>query len=153
MVNDMSMTDTITDMIKELLEEQGGTTQIQRNEMAEELGCVPSQINYVITSRFTPEHGYIIESRRGGGGYIKIYQVKRSEENVIMHLINSIGERLDENSVRIILQNLCYDNFFSSKEAKIIMAALSESTLKKAVSTDNRQKARAELFKAILLNV
>ena len=65
----MGMSDIVSKRILELLElSSNGSAEIRRNELAEDIGCVPSQINYVLTSRFTPEHGYTIESRRGGGG-------------------------------------------------------------------------------------
>ena len=64
----MRISDIVARYIIDMLEENNGDAEIRRNELAETLGCVPSQINYVITSRFTPEHGYIVESRRGGGG-------------------------------------------------------------------------------------
>ena len=70
------MSDIVAQYILHVLEESDGNAEIQRNELAGELGCVPSQINYVITSRFTPEQGYLVESRRGGGGYIRITRVK-----------------------------------------------------------------------------
>lgn len=148
----MNITDMIAQTIKDLLDQEGGSAQIKRNELAEQLGCVPSQINYVITSRFTPEQGYIIESRRGGGGYIRIIRVDGSKKSTIMHLVNSLGDQLDEKSARIILQNLCYDNFIDEKEAKIIMAASSESTLKLITSPELRSQVRARLFKRMLLN-
>ena len=72
----MKMSDLITARILQLLNDSGtNVAEIQRNELASVIGCVPSQINYVLSSRFTPEHGYIIESRRGGGGYIRITRV------------------------------------------------------------------------------
>ena len=69
----MRISDSVANYILQLLQETNGTAEIQRNELASYLGCVPSQINYVITSRFTPEQGYLVESRRGGGGYTRIY--------------------------------------------------------------------------------
>ena len=71
----MKISDSVANYILELLETDHGSAEIQRNELANILGCVPSQINYVITSRFTPEQGYIVESRRGGGGYIRITRI------------------------------------------------------------------------------
>ena len=64
----MNISDIITQAILDTLNQSGGSVQLKRNELANQIGCVPSQINYVITSRFTPEHGYIVESKRGGGG-------------------------------------------------------------------------------------
>ncbi len=148
----MNITDMIAETIQQLLDQEGGATRIKRNELAEELGCVPSQINYVITSRFPPEQGYIIESKRGGGGYIKIMRVKPSQRDVMMHLINSVGNTLDEHSARIILQNLCCDKLLTQKEAKIIMSAISENTYKNLVPVEYRPRVRARLFKTMLLN-
>ena len=72
----MKISDLITSEILRMLNEsEENTAEIQRNDFASLIGCAPSQINYVLSSRFTPEHGYIIESRRGGGGYIKIRRV------------------------------------------------------------------------------
>ena len=68
----MLISDVIAKMIEDMLNENGGSLDIRRNELAGQVGCAPSQINYVITSRFTPERGYVIESRRGGGGYVRI---------------------------------------------------------------------------------
>ena len=71
----MILSDHIAKLIEQMLEDGGGTTEVRRNDLAAKIGCVPSQINYVITSRFTPERGYVTESRRGGGGYIRIVRV------------------------------------------------------------------------------
>lgn len=88
----MNMSNEIANMILRMLENDG-FTEIQRNELAQTIGCVPSQINYVISSRFTPEHGYIVESRRGGGGYVRISRVSYDKGSALMHVVNSIGLR------------------------------------------------------------
>ncbi len=88
----MRMSDLVAQYILEMLDEQNGSAEIKRNELAGDLGCVPSQINYVITSRFTPEQGYIVESRRGGGGYIRISRVKMDRGTTVMHIVNSVGK-------------------------------------------------------------
>ena len=74
----MNLSELVALRILEMLDAAGGEAEIQRNELASSIGCVPSQINYVITSRFTPEQGYTVESRRGGGGYIRISRVNLS---------------------------------------------------------------------------
>ncbi len=91
----MKMSDVIADMILGMFDEDSPTVQIQRNDLANQVGCVPSQINYVISSRFTPEAGYHIESRRGGGGYILITRAN-SKDDAIMSIIKSIGDSIDE---------------------------------------------------------
>lgn len=104
----MRMSDLVAKYITEMLDEQNGSAEIQRNELAGNLGCVPSQINYVITSRFTPEQGYIVESRRGGGGYIRISRVSMDRGTAIMHIINSVGNSLDKASAEAMLNNMVY---------------------------------------------
>ena len=102
----MRMSDLVAQYILEMLDAQNGSAEIQRNELAGNLGCVPSQINYVITSRFTPEQGYIVESRRGGGGYIRISRVKMDNGTALMHIINSIGDSLDKSTAEAMLTNM-----------------------------------------------
>lgn len=146
----MRMSDLVAKYIIEMLDEQNGSAEIQRNELAGSLGCVPSQINYVITSRFTPEQGYIVESRRGGGGYIRISRVKMDSGTALMHIINSVGASLDKTSAEIMLNNMLGRGMLELKSAKIIAAALSDRTLSQ-VEQDRRDTIRADLFKNMLL--
>ncbi len=148
----MNITDIIAEAIQEMLDEHDGTARINRNEFAGKIGCVPSQINYVITSRFTPEQGYIVQSRRGGGGFIQIIRTQHDDKQVIMHLINSIGTTIDEHSVRIILQNLCSDNIITEKEAKMILSTLTDHVLND-LPPQFRGRVRARIFKSVLLNL
>lgn len=149
----MAMADQIAAMIKQLLEQaDDGIAEIQRNMLASEIGCVPSQINYVISSRFTPEHGYIVESRRGGGGYVRITRVNYAD-STIMHIINSIGDRLDERSANVFLDNMQAMGLVSAREGKIIKAALSDRSYASHVTPDQRDGLRAELLKNILLKL
>ena len=152
MIKKMNISDIITQAIQEMLDEHDGTAKINRNEFASKIGCVPSQINYVITSRFTPEQGYIIQSKRGGGGFIQIIRTQHEGKQLLMHLINSVGESIDEHSVRIILQNLCCDNIITTKEAKMILAAVSDTVLKE-LELKLRGCVRARIFKSVLLNL
>lgn len=146
----MRMSDLVAKYIIEMLDEQNGSAEIQRNELAGSLGCVPSQINYVITSRFTPEQGYIVESRRGGGGYIRISRVKMDSGTALMHIINSVGASLDKASAEIMLNNMLGRGMLELKSAKIIAAALSDRTLSQ-IEQDRRDTIRADLFKNMLL--
>ena len=145
----MKMSDLIADMILDMFDDSTSTVQIQRNDLANRLGCVPSQINYVITSRFTPEAGYSIESRRGGGGYILITRAG-GKDNALMSLINSVGESIDERSARANLYNLSYQNIIDDKSAKIILAALSEANFKD-VDKETADKLRAVMLKKMLI--
>lgn len=148
----MKMSDLVAKYILEMLEEQNGTAEIQRNELAGNLGCVPSQINYVITSRFTPEQGFIVESRRGGGGFIRISRVSMNRENAIMHIINSIGGTLDKTSAEIMLNNMINRSIINLQSAKLIATALSDRTLS-SVMQEKRDVLRANLFKNMLLAI
>ena len=78
-----------------LNEAADGVLEVQRSDLAQKFNCVPSQINYVMTTRFSPEHGYLVESRRGGGGYIRITQVRTDRKTLLMHVVNSVGAEMD----------------------------------------------------------
>lgn len=146
----MRMSDLVAQYILDMLEQQDGSAEIQRNELAGSLGCVPSQINYVITSRFTPEQGYIVESRRGGGGYIRISRVKMDRGTAIMHIINSVGSSFDKASAEAMINNMLQRQMIDLQSAKLIAAALSDRTLAK-VEQEKRDSVRADLFKNMLL--
>ncbi|MBQ2093875.1 MAG: CtsR family transcriptional regulator [Ruminococcus sp.] len=146
----MRMSDLVAQYILEMLDEQNGSAEIKRNELAGDLGCVPSQINYVITSRFTPEQGYIVESRRGGGGYIRISRVKMDRGTTVMHIVNSVGKSLDKATAEAMLNNMLSAHVLEMDIAKVIAAALSDSSLR-SVEQENRDILRADLFKNMLL--
>ena len=146
----MRISDSVANYIMQMLNEADGIAEIQRNELASILGCVPSQINYVITSRFTPEQGYIVESRRGGGGYIRIIRRRMTKSDMIMHLVNAIGNALDAASARAMLRNLVETGMASENDAALMAAALSEKSLM-AAPKEYREQLRAALFKNMLL--
>lgn len=145
----MKLSDAIADMILNMFDDNTSTIQIQRNDLAQQLGCVPSQINYVITSRFTPEQGYRIESRRGGGGYIMITRAA-TKENAIMSLVNSIGNSIDEKSAKANIYNLHYQGLLSDKAGRIMMSVVSDNNFK-GVETEIKNQIRASLLKQMLL--
>ena len=150
----MRMSDLVAEYIKNVLDECNGTAEIQRNELANNLGCVPSQINYVISSRFTQENGYIVESRRGGGGYIRITRVKYSTDTstIIMHIVNSIGTSLDFTSANIILENLLINNIISTDISKIMKSTISDRALIN-VPREIRNTIRSTIMKNMLLAI
>ncbi|CDB23983.1 transcriptional regulator CtsR [Clostridium sp. CAG:557] len=144
----MRISDEVAKYLLELLEESHGDIQIQRNELANNIGCVPSQINYVITSRFTPEHGYIVESRRGGGGYIRITRIKTEKSTAIMNIINSIGSKLDALSAEMIIKSLVQRGIISENTSKLMLSAVSDR-----VYTDIPVNLRCILRASILKNM
>ena len=148
----MRISDLITqEILKMLSESEENTAEIQRNELAGVIGCAPSQINYVLSSRFTPEHGYIIESRRGGGGYIKIKRVVLKHSSALMHIINSIGDRIDALSTRIVLENCLETGLISRDVARIMAAAVSEKVMQE-LPPILKDTLRAAILKQMLLS-
>ena len=146
----MNISNIIASMISEMLED-GGSTEIQRNELAQRVGCVPSQINYVISSRFTPEHGYIVESQRGGGGYIRITRVNFDVDTLKMHLVNSVGSQIDEGTCRAHIKNLYEREIIDEKTAKLMISSLCGNAYRD-IPKSYADTVRASIFKQILRN-
>lgn len=145
----MKISDIITDMILDMFDDDTQTVQIKRNDLAAQLGCVPSQINYVITSRFTAEQGYTIESRRGGGGYIMI--TRASGDNAILSLINSIGSEIDEKNARAHIYNLNYQQIISDKAGKMMLSVINDGNFR-GLPDDIKNKIRANQLKQMLIS-
>ena len=135
------LSDTIERFIKELLE---GDMQVElrRNELAQHFGCAPSQINYVLATRFSMDHGYLIESRRGGGGYIKIVRMReRSSETLLNTIIDRIGNSISEESAAALIANLMERNIVTRKEALLMRSAVESNALALPVSTKDVLRA------------
>ncbi|MBR4296481.1 MAG: CtsR family transcriptional regulator [Clostridia bacterium] len=144
------LADNIARLIEQMLDEEGGSLELRRNEMATKLGCVPSQISYVITSRFTPERGYIIESRRGGGGCIKIVRKQMHKNEYLMHFFYAIGDSIDENETAAYLKNLLGNSIITEREYAMMYNALSTAALA-SIPASFREKVRADIFRHIIL--
>lgn len=148
----MRMSDVIEDFIKDLFEEdESDFIEIQRNELAQHFNCVPSQINYVISTRFKPSQGYYVESKRGGGGNIKIKKITNTKSDYIMHIINNIGKSITSNEVDILINDFLTYDFVTPKEAKLLKVATSDNVL--ALTKDVKDEVRARIFKNMLLNL
>ena len=148
----MGISDIIAGFIDDMLSEMGGTAELQRAELANRFNCVPSQINYVISTRFSPEHGYIVESRRGGGGYIRISRVAMEPKMLIMHTVNTIGGRVDLNTVAALVANLMHEGAISGADARMILSAVGNNALRPARQED-RDILRASILKQMLINI
>ena len=147
----MKLSNLIEEFIKEMMEEKGAI-ELQRNELALRFNCVPSQINYVISTRFSPERGYIVESRRGGGGYIKITRANIStEESYIKKILSLLGDYISQTDANAIIQNLYELDIISQREGKIIIAALRDRAI--AINPPQRDFVRAKILKNILVNI
>lgn len=150
----MRISDSVANYILQMLNEENGIAEIQRNELANALGCVPSQINYVITSRFTPEQGYIVESRRGGGGYIRIVRIVQSGAQQLMYLINErIGDAIGEEEASRLVQQLTEQKLVTAQEAALMRAAMSAQALAIPIPDSMKDAQRARIFKAMLTSI
>jgi transcriptional regulator CtsR len=146
----VGISDLIADFIKEALKEDDGTTELQRSELAGKFNCVPSQINYVISTRFSPERGYIVESRRGGGGYIRISRVQMTPSALAMHTINAVGDVIDLDSATALISNAAAGGAVDDKTAKVMAAAIGNQALR-SVPPSDRGRVRAGILKQMLL--
>lgn len=148
----MLISDSIAAFIDEMLNDCGGTLEIKRNDLAKRLGCVPSQINYVVASRFTPERGYIIESRRGGGGYIRIIRKVMSEDDILMKFFNDAKEGLAERELEGVLSTLYSADIITAREARFIRACLSQTALS-SLPKDLQDEIRGNSFRNMILTL
>ncbi|MBE6733041.1 MAG: CtsR family transcriptional regulator [Ruminococcaceae bacterium] len=147
----MKISDLITAEILRLIEEsEQNTAEIQRNELASVFGCAPSQINYVLSSRFSPEHGFIIESQRGGGGYVRIRRVVMRHSSALMHIINSIGSSIDNISAKILIENCLQSGLMTREIATLTCAAISNNVMRE-IPLHLRDRIRATILKEMLL--
>ena len=146
----MGMSDLIAEFIQEGLKESDGVLELQRSDLAQRFNCVPSQINYVMSTRFSPEHGYIVESRRGGNGYIRITRVRVERPTLLMQVINSVGDRLDLPSARAILSNLVASGALEQSVGQALLAAIGDNALR-SVAREDRDRLRASIFKQVLI--
>jgi transcriptional regulator CtsR len=147
----MGISDLIAGFIRASLEDSDGMVELQRSDLAQKFNCVPSQINYVMSTRFSPENGYIVESRRGGGGYIRITRVQVDRQTLLMHVINSIGDELDDASARAILTNLAQSEAISPDTAATLLTAVGDNALR-TVPRGARGALRADVVKQVLIH-
>lgn len=148
-----NITDQIEHYLKQSLQQSpNNVIEIQRNELADAFQCVPSQINYVISTRFTLEKGYLVESKRGGGGYIRIrrlnLQAKRGLHDIIF---DSIRDEMSQSAGEGIVYQLENAGLISKREANMINAAISRDVL--TVSLPLRDQLRAKLLRAMLISL
>ena len=144
----MRVSDIIEEFIKELFNNEE-EIEIQRNDLAQKFNCVPSQINYVIATRFKPSQGYYVESRRGGGGHITIKKVSNTKSDYIMHIIENIGEALQNSEAEILISDFLTYGLVNEKEAKLLRVATSDNVLD--IPKEYKDKLRASIFKNMLL--
>ncbi|HLS59812.1 MAG TPA: CtsR family transcriptional regulator [Virgibacillus sp.] len=145
-----NITDVIERYLKEILQAQGqNMIEIKRNEIADQFQCVPSQINYVINTRFTIEKGYIIESKRGGGGYIRIHRIEHQDESALIDdLIMMINPKVEQQGAVDVLERLLEKGVITEREERIMLSAIDRNTL--AFNLPLRDEVRARVLTAML---
>lgn len=148
-----NISDIIEGYLKQIIELQGqGHIEIKRSELADKFQCVPSQINYVINTRFTAERGYLVESKRGGGGYIRILRVEmHSKQALFDEMLNQIRMSVPQTTAEHIVYRLIDEEIITKREAKLMLAAIDRSTLQLPLPV--RDEIRAQILKAMLLTL
>lgn len=150
----MRLSDSIESFIKTLLNEESTEVELKRNELAEYFGCAPSQINYVLATRFSPDHGYLTESRRGGGGYIRIVRVVQSGSQRLMYLVNErIGDSLEEDECLRLISQLKEQRTVTADEASLMASAISTRALGIPVPDVLKGALRARMMKSMLMTI
>ena len=145
------LSDSIEQFIKELMCDDAHI-ELRRNELAQHFGCAPSQINYVLATRFSVDHGYIIESRRGGGGYVRIMRMQEREEgNLLESLLERVGNSVDEETANAIITHLTDLKLVTANEAALIRSAVSRNALALPISA--KDVLRAAVLRNMLIQV
>lgn len=145
------MTDIIEAYLKKVLQQQE-QVEIRRSEIAQLFDCVPSQINYVINTRFTIQKGYLVESKRGGGGYIRIIKVQVLDDHDMLNtMIEIIGDSISEKDAKSVVQKLYEDDIITKREAKLMLVAMDKSLYTGERAIDNR--LRSNLLRTMLVNL
>ncbi|HYE82988.1 MAG TPA: CtsR family transcriptional regulator [Clostridia bacterium] len=145
------ISDLIEKFISDMIEQGNGAIEIQRNEMANQFDCAPSQINYVLMTRFTTDRGYFIESRRGGGGCIRIARIEVDKDEYLLNMLsNSIGDSINKESAFALIEALYKQKLIDLKIMNILKASADDSTLSMA-GKPYRDNLRAEILKAVIV--
>ncbi|MBD2848199.1 CtsR family transcriptional regulator [Paenibacillus sp. IB182496] len=148
-----NISDTLEHFLKQMLHASPeGAIEIRRNDLADRFSCVPSQINYVISTRFTLEKGYLVESKRGGGGYIRIQRVELPMLKAIHgHIQQTIGTRVDQEAAEGLIYQLKEASMISTREANLLRAAVHREAI--ALKLPLRDEIRANILKAMLISL
>lgn len=144
-----SLSDQIEKHLKKLLDKYRGTIEIKRNKLADEFNCAPSQINYVLDTRFTSERGFVVESQRGGGGYIRIIKVKMNSENrALKKILSKLNGMVTQNEAEGIIQRLYENNLINERERHIMEMVVHRRVI--GVDLPHRDYIRGRLLQSML---
>ncbi len=148
----VKMSDLIADFIAEMLSSGGGVAELQRKSLAERFDCVPSQINYVIETRFSPELGYLVESHRGGGGYIRIVRLMDDKKRTLLEAARGIGGSLTQNNAAKLTNALVSAELLTQNEGRLLVSACSDGALAELEKSD-RDHLRAAIFRCAIMGL
>lgn len=147
------ISDIIETLLKQMIEQNDGRVEISRSALADRVNCVPSQITYVLATRFTNDHGYLVESRRGGGGWIRIRRVVlETPARYLMHAFNAIGDYLSQHQAEVLVRNFVDYEVIREREGRLLLAAVSDHALAE-VEADRRDRIRMSVFKNMLTSL
>ena len=145
------LSNDIERFIKSMFDEETQEAALQRNELADYFGCAPSQINYVLTTRFSPDKGYVTESRRGGGGYIRIVRININKHDYTVNLINNLPDEISFRQATRIAEGLKETGVINELNKRTILAGISDKAL--AVPSGIKDRLRANILKQVLLSI
>lgn len=148
------MSKTISDIIEEFIMsslDDGQFIELSRNDLAKFFSCVPSQINYVLNTRFTVNRGFIVESQRGGGGYIKVLRVQDNNNNFLNNILNICMQPVDYISATQIIKQMQERKLITDSESKLIKSAISPKALNNPINMDN--VLRANILKQVIIEL
>ena len=148
------MSKTVSDIIEEFIMnslDDGQFIELSRNDLAKFFSCVPSQINYVLNTRFTVNRGFVVESQRGGGGYVKVLRVQDNNNNFINNILNRCTQPINIVEANQIITQMQERKIISEKEAAIIRASISAKALNNPINIDNM--LRANILKQIIIEI
>lgn len=148
-----NISEVIEQHLKRILQKaEDGIIEIQRNDLADQFQCVPSQINYVISTRFTLEKGYIVESKRGGRGFIRIQKVElTSHGDIVDYIQRTIGDQVDQQTSEGLVYQLREGKYITDREAAMMKSVISRNTL--ALKLPLRDEIRAKILKSMLISL
>ena len=150
----MRLSDAIEQFIKTMLTQDEQEVELKRNELAQYFNCAPSQINYVLATRFTPDHGYIIESRRGGGGYIRIFRMEQDTSEQLLYLLHErVGDSISSLECEHLIAQLNERELITADEAALMRAGTSDASYSLPIPTVMKDALRAKILKNMLLEI
>ena len=147
------MMSNIADMIesyilRQLASRQDGQVELRRTDIADEISCAPSQISYVLSTRFTQDKGFVVESRRGLGGFIRIVQVPL-RDLVYQDMLSKINEETDMETVQSMVRYLAQHGMVETREAALLMQVVTGLFHSETLAA----KERVQMLKTMILTL